>query len=281
MKKAICAILLAVLLCLCGIVGWGLWENTALQVTTLRIANASLPEGFEGFRIAQVSDLHDASFGSGNEALLDALAESRPDIIVITGDLVDSRNTDVEVALSFAEKAAAIAPVYYCTGNHEERLNDYDAFKSSLQAVGVTVLENEKIALERDGQMAILAGIDDPNFMSNDLYGSAEYMTSTRLERLELSDEYTILLSHRPELLQVYAQFGIDLVFAGHAHGGQVRLGQSGIFAPHQGFFPAYTEGLHQAGSTTMVVSRGLGNSLFPFRLNNPPELVVAVLVSE
>lgn len=283
MKKAIRWVAAVLgLLCLVIFVQWVAWGNTALEVTCLKVKSAALPEGFDGFRIAQVSDLHNAQFGEGNVQLLAALEAAAPEIIVITGDLVDARFTDVSVALDFAENAAKIAPTYYVSGNHEQRLADYPALRDRLQAVGVIVLENEKVTLERGGDTAVLAGIEDPNFMTRELYGSMEYMAAGRLAQAQLPEEqYVILLSHRAELGQVYEQFGVDVAFTGHAHGGQFRFPWGGVFAPGQGFFPAYTEGTHQFGDMTLVVSRGLGNSLMPFRINNRPELVITELFCE
>ena len=263
---------------------WTAWGNTALMAGTFTISGSRIPPAFSGFRIAQVSDLHNAEFGEGNATLLRMLAESKPDIIVITGDLVDSSHTDIDTALAFAKEAAAIAPVYYVTGNHEARLPEYGRLKAGLDEAGVTVLEDQSVQIGRDGETVTLIGLSDPDFtVKGDMFGEIPSMAGTKLENL-LDGEtgYTVLLSHRPELFETYAGCGIDLALSGHAHGGQFRLPFiGGVIAPNQGLFPKYDAGLYTDGSTNMVVSRGLGNSLIPFRFNNRPEVVLVELCAE
>ena len=260
---------------------WTIWGNTALMVNTVTVTAGRIPAAFSGFRIAQVSDLHNAEFGENNVRLLELLSESRPDIIVITGDLVDSGHTDIDIAISFAEEAARIAPVYYVTGNHEARLSQYDRLRNGLEAAGVSMLEDRAVELERDGEKITLVGLSDPDFtVRGDVFGEVPAMVSTKLESLaDTESSYTILLSHRPELFESYASSGIDLVLSGHAHGGQFRLPFiGGLVAPNQGLFPKYDAGLYTESSTQMVVSRGIGNSIIPVRFNNRPEIVMVEL---
>ena len=263
---------------LVALIIWIIRGNRALEVNTWTVSGSKLPDTFSGFRIVQVSDLHNTEFGAGNQKLLSLLADTDPDIIVITGDLIDSRRTDVDIALRFAASAMEIAPVYYVTGNHESRLEtEFPQLETGLKAAGVTVLRNESVILEQDGQQIQLLGMDDITFYSE----NAEHQFSENLKALKDDGLYTVLLSHKPNLLPLYAETGIDLVFSGHAHGGQFRLPWiGGILAPDQGFFPKYDSGLYTMENTTMMVSRGLGNSLFPFRVNNPPEIVVVQLTS-
>lgn len=270
MKKRICLICIAILLA-AALVGWIAWGNTALMTTELTVSSARLPREFSGLRIAQVSDLHNAVFGEENETLLARLTEASPDVIVITGDLLDARRTDVATALPFVQNAAQIAPTYYVTGNHEARTEEYAALENGLLEAGVTVLRNCSVLLRR-GEAAIrLSGIDDPDI-------SSEIPFDERLAALS-GEEFTVLLSHRPERFEKYVSAKIDLTFSGHAHGGQFRLPLiGGLFAPNQGFFPHYDAGLYSKNGSVMVVSRGLGNSAFPFRFLNRPELVVVTL---
>ena len=267
-----CVILLIVL------IAWIAWDNQALEVNEWTVSDRDIPDTFSGYRIAQISDLHNAEFGEHNEELLSMLAGTAPDIIVLTGDLVDSRRTDVDVAADFAAQAMEIAPVYYVTGNHESRLKRlFPALEARLEAAGVTILRGEAVLLNRDGQQIQLLGVDDITFYT----GNWEDQLPEDLERLKKEGLYTVLLSHRPDLLKLYEKAGVDLVFTGHAHGGQIRLPWiGGILAPDQGFFPKYDSGLYTLGETNLMVSRGLGNSLFPFRVNNPPEIVVVELTT-
>ena len=278
MKKKV--ILTLTILVLIGLVIWILWGNTALEISEYEIVTDQIPQGFDGFRIAQISDLHNAQFGEGNAKLIGALFEANPDIIVITGDLIDSRHTEIGIALEFARQAMKIAPVYYVSGNHEARVQEYQDLKKGLADAGVILLENEKTEISRGGECVTLMGIDDPSFRVDYLFGDAESVARQAIEKLQNeSDEYTILLSHRPELFELYVDSGIDLVFSGHAHGGQFRLPfAGGLAAPNQGFFPEYDAGRFEEENTTMIVSRGVGNSIIPIRINNRPEIVLSEL---
>ena len=256
-----------------ALTGWILWGNLSIQCTELQVQSGNLPAAFAGYTIAQVSDLHNAELGAGNARLLEKLRQAEPDLIALTGDLVDSRRTDLECALAFVREAVQIAPVYYVTGNHESRIADYPALEAAMEQAGVTILRNEAAEIERDGETIAIVGLDDPSF-------SEEEHTAGILQALMPADgAFTLLLSHRPELFDTYVACGAELVLSGHAHGGQFRLPViGGLFAPDQGVFPTYDAGAYSEGNTTMVVSRGLGNSLFPFRVNNNPELVLITL---
>ena len=275
--KIILPIIVAIILVL---VVWIRWGNTALEINEYKIVSNSVPQNFHGFRIAQVSDLHNAEFGEGNSKLLELLSQTEPDIIVLTGDLIDSRQTDIKIALAFARKAMKIAPVYFVSGNHEARVSEYEGLKMGLAEAGVIVLENQIVEITREGDSITLMGIDDPSFQESYLFGDAEGVTKQAIESLQReSDGYTILLSHRPELFDLYVETEMDLVFSGHAHGGQFRLPFiGGLVAPNQGFFPKYDAGLFSEENTTMIVSRGVGNSIVPLRFNNRPEIIVVML---
>ena len=276
-KKTVLIVSVLVILCL-GI--WTLWGNLAIEVNEYEIVSDRIPEAFAGFRIAQVSDLHNKDFGEGYGQLLTLLSEINPDIIVVTGDLIDSRQTDLDIALEFAWQAGKIARVYYVSGNHEARVPEYEDLKTGLVKAGVVILENQKVQITREGENITLMGIDDPSFWEDYLFGDSASVARQAIEDLQNeSDGYTILLSHRPELFDVYVDTGMDLVFSGHAHGGQFRLlFIGGLVAPNQGFFPEYDAGLFSEVNTTMIVSRGVGNSIIPIRFNNRPEIVVVEL---
>lgn len=280
--KKLCILLLA-LAALAGLtvlIIWVVWTNKTLEVSTYTITSDRLPESFSGFRIAQVSDLHNAQMGHDNEDLLTLLREAEPDIIVITGDLISVYDVDLDVALGFVERAMEIAPCYYVPGNHEGNTLEYTKLKEGLVAAGVVVLQNKRIQLERNGEAVLLIGLSDPCFYMNYPEVDSAAVMSGILDRLKAEEVYTILLSHRPELFDVYAAHGIDLVFSGHAHGGQFRLPYiGGLFAPNQGWFPRYDSGLYNRGITNMLVSRGIGNSNFPIRFNNRPQIIIVELL--
>ena len=276
-KKTVLIVSVLVILCL-GI--WTLWGNIALEVNEYEIVSDRIPEAFAGFRIAQVSDLHNKDFGEGYGQLLTLLSEINPDIIVVTGDLIDSRQTDLDIALEFAWQAGKIARVYYVSGNHEARVPEYEDLKTGLVKAGVVILENQKIQITREGESITLMGIEDPSFQEDYLFGDSESVARQAIENLQNeSDGYTILLSHRPELFDLFVETEMDLVFSGHAHGGQFRLPFiGGLVAPNQGFFPKYDAGQFTEENTTMIVSRGVGNSIIPIRFNNRPEIVLVTL---
>lgn len=250
------------------------------------MASQRLPQAFDRMRIVHVSDLHNAEFGPNNARLLHAIRRAAPDAIFITGDLVDSRQTRAEVAVRFVAAAARIAPVYYVPGNHESRLDEYPQIEASLKRVGATVLANRSVRLARDGEYVRVAGVMDLAFTAPHARGLAASVMERNLScALRCTGDggraFTLLLTHRPELLPVYAGCHIDVAFAGHAHGGQVRVpGVGGLFAPSQGVLPKLTGGVHVMGRTQLVISRGLGPSVVPMRVNNRPELVVVDLRS-
>lgn len=259
------------------------WANARVWNARVEIRDEKIPAAFDGFILCQVSDVHNEARGEGNAALLRALREAAPDLICITGDFLDSRRTDLDFALELAGQLAEIAPAVYVTGNHEARLKDLSALEAGLAARGVQVLRDDWTPLARGGEEIALLGLDDPGFAAGEDWTLAEGLdqTQARLSALlaQAGDRFSLVLSHRPELLPAYAEAGADLVLSGHAHGGQVRLpGIGGLFAPGQGILPRLTSGVHARGETRLVVSRGLGNSAFPLRVFNPPEIVTVTL---
>lgn len=254
-----------------------IYENTVPEVSEYALGGEKLPAGFEGFTIAQVSDFHNSRSRSLRERLLAALEAAAPDVIVLTGDLIDARKTDVDTALSLTEALTALAPVYFVSGNHEALAPQaWEILASGLRARGVTLLENDSVTLERGGDTAALQGISDPKFLAMAQIASTEQVAAQLPHK---KGEFRILLAHRPEAFDVYAAAGFDLILTGHAHGGQIRLPFiGGLYAPGQGWFPRYTAGVYRAAGSVMVVSRGIGNSVLPLRINNRPELVIVRL---
>lgn len=264
---------------------WVYGGNTSIQVTKISINSGKIPVSFNGFRIVQVSDLHNAEFGENQSKLLQMVKNISPDMIAVTGDLIDSSNTDVKKAMDFINGAVKIAPVYYVTGNHEAWTDKYAKLKEQMTKSGVIILSDQGITIKRNGSLIRLLGLNDPDFtIKHNMFGEDAAMIDTKLKDMQKQSEngeYTILLSHRPELFDVYVDNSIDLVLSGHAHGGQIRLPfVGGLVAPDQGFFPKYTADVYEKKQTKMVVSRGLGNSILPVRINNRPELVVITLTS-
>lgn len=257
-----------------------IWQNNLISITEIAYESSKIPQAFEGYKIVQISDLHNKEFGKNQERLLKKIRTTSPDIIVITGDLIDRRKYDLETAMVFINGAVDIAPVYYVSGNHEAWSGDYANISSQLLNAGVQILDDRKVSIINGEDTIELLGLSDPAFLTSG------YMDGTDVSKFKevlekLGDEKTfqVLLSHRPELFDLYAQAKIDITFSGHAHGGQVRLPfLGGLVAPNQGLFPKYTSGSYVKDQSTLVVSRGLGNSIIPLRVFNNPEIVIVTL---
>jgi predicted MPP superfamily phosphohydrolase len=276
-RKQIIIVIILALLAL--VVGWMVWGNLTIGTTHYEIAFENLPSSFEGYKIAQISDLHNAKFGENNARIIEILHEEKPDMIAITGDLIDSNRTDIDIAVQFMQQAVQIAPCYYVTGNHEAWIGeDYQQLEKKMIDVGVRILHDEVMPIYKDGESIQLIGLDDPDFADRDAVVQ-DSMLDSKLKNLKLQDGFKLLLSHRPETFHSYVSTNVDLVLSGHAHGGQFRMPFiGGIVAPNQGLFPEYDAGVFGERGTTMVVSRGIGNSIIPVRLNNRPEIVIVKL---
>lgn len=253
------------------------WGNTALQVCRFEPSFPALPEGFDGCRIVVLSDLHGAEFGEGNRALFDAVAAESPELIFFLGDLVDEyRDLPAGYAETVAEGLSAIAPTYYVTGNHEWAAVDVPDLKKQLSGHGAAVLDNEFLALERNGDQIVLAGIDDPN-------GYADQKSPAQVAQevyAAWGDPFWLLLAHRNDRFPgEYSLLGADLVISGHGHGGLIRLPfTDGLVSAERRPFPSYTAGFYTANGRDVFVSRGLGNSGPTLRLFNRPEVAVLTL---
>ncbi len=255
-------------------------SNYRLKLSRYSVSSPDIPASFDGFRIAQISDLHGRSL---NKKILKAIKEAEPHIIVATGDLLDDEAQWSSVAELLREMVKR-APVYYVTGNHEWAHFDTEELLDRIEACGVTVLRNEYAVLKVGVDRIILAGIDDPN-------GYADMKTPSELAA-EIRDAegaaFSILLSHRPDGFEEYAGLGFDLILSGHVHGGLVRLPViGGLFSPGMELLPKYsggiycftykdTEGCDRTGR--LVVSRGLSGAVGIPRLFNSLDVPLVTL---
>lgn len=267
------------LLAICGVLFFR-WSNRSLQIEAFTYASPRLPEGFDGCTIVQLSDLHGASFGEDNAELIAAVAAQDPDLIFLTGDIQDRyRKTPASYTAAIGRAMAGIAPTYFVTGNHEWAFPDVRELKRALKDAGVTVLTNEFVALERNGGVIFLAGIDDPN-------GFADQKSPEALAeevKAAAGGGFWMLLAHRNNYFEKqYSSLGADLVISGHGHGGLIRLPfTDGLISVERTLFPSYTSGFYQFNGRDVFVSRGLGNSGPSFRLFNRPQLVTLTLEKE
>ena len=251
---------------------WGYYQNHHIVITKYNYQNDKIDEALDGYTIVQVSDLHNQSFGFNEKNLIVKIKNEDPDIIVVTGDTIDSAHTSYNRSLNFLKEISELAPVYFITGNHEKWLEKkkpekINAFYKDIEEAGINIIDNEVVEIS-DG--FYLIGLAD-----DELGGSMLRELTENLSK----DGLKILLAHEPKYYDNYSACGVDLVLTGHVHGGQFIIpGKGGFVSPEFTFFPELYEGEHIYGKTTMIISRGLGNSLIPLRINNYPELVIIKL---
>lgn len=268
-------VVLAVLLCI------ELWRsNRTIDREIIGITRSDIPAGFDGFRIAHVSDLHSAKFGEDNSKLVALIAEEQPDIIVITGDAVDKPWDDLDALERTAAAFTTIAPTYYVPGNHEYKRAEGESANISdvvlhLENAGVTVLRNQAVELERNGDFITLLGIDDPNGRADQI----PMEDAVRLAHEHYQSDFVLMLNHRYSRAEEASACGVQVMLAGHAHGGLIRLPfTDGVIGPSFVWFPKHTNGLYDIDGMSLVSSRGLGNAGWTRRLFNRPHLPIIEL---
>lgn len=226
-------------------------------------------------RLAVVTDFHSSDNADDVVAMV---ASCAPDAVLMVGDLFDddTQNRPTERTLSLMRQLSALYPCYYVSGNHEAWTGEMDALYQQTEEAGVTVLRMSSGVLTVRGQRIALCGIPDPYEMVFSGAPDTEEQLRQALEDVDSAD-FTVLLAHRPELLAKYAQFPLDLVVSGHAHGGQVRIPGvlNGLYAPNQGWFPKLAGGAYTQDGTTLIVSRGLAVRTRLPRIFNRPEVVL------
>lgn len=254
-------------------------------VEKIQINIENLPESFNHFKICHLSDIHNTDIFQNNQELFDKLFGEKFDVMVISGDLIhDDR---FEKSLATIEKIESVFPsknIYISAGNHDlvdyknEKFQDTAKIQEVFVKNGIDYLRNEHKVITKNTDRINIIGLDDPELQINE-----NEFVDNELKRITQNipkNEIKILISHRPEKIKLYAKHKIDLVFAGHAHGGQVSiLKRQGIIAPNQGFFPKYSNGLYKYDQTQMLVSPGVSNSYSVPRINNPGKIYIVELV--
>lgn len=251
------------------------WDHK-LMLTTYSVSSDKLSQKI---RILLLTDLHSCVYGEDQRELLDQIDAAAPDLILLAGDILDDEMPHEPGQLVLRALGAA-HPCYYVPGNHEHLSGEIDKLLTFIRDCGITIPLGESKRFEKNGQVLQICGMDDPIFL-----GSETVLAQAKQAKEASAPEpFTILLSHRPELIDSLRPLGYDLIVAGHAHGGQWRLpgGKNGLLAPHQGFFPRYSGGEYRFEESTFIVSRGLAreSTRIP-RLCNPPELVLIELSPE
>lgn len=249
------------------------WSNNSLLITEDVYINEEIPDSFNGFKILQLSDFNNKK--SISKDLIKNTKEINPDIIVITGDYINAeRSTEYNIDYSFIEELIKEYPIYFVTGEQEQDCLFYDKFKIRMEKLGVKILDNKTVEISKKEKKINLIGLDDSSFFFENLTAF-----NNKLKELNVNSNFSILLSHRPELIDIYTENNIPLVLSGHALGGQVNLPFVGsLYSSNQGFYPNYTKGFYIQENTSIYVSRGIGNNFIPIRLFNRPEINVITL---
>lgn len=282
--------------------------NKGIYISYIDTKHNNIPESLVGYKILQITDVHSIRSAEQLEKYVKKIEKENPNVIFITGDLIDAeyyvsendRYNNKEVGLpdiftiDFCKELTEIAKVYYVYGNHEMMLLDdpeNNVFKTKLESLGVTILNNKEEIITLGKESFRLIGLQDPATLYKDKKyafigeSNKERMDSILHDLFLDKDEnlFTICLSHRPEYFDLYQKYPIDVVFTGHAHGGIARLPFiGGVYAHAQGWFPKYSEGLHiDDDRLNMICGRGIGNSTINFRFMNPPEIVVTTLLKK
>ena len=254
------------------------YQNNKIVITNIKLKQKINNK----VRIAQISDLHSKEFGKNNEKLKRLILKEKPDLVVATGDMIDSSLKNMEGVIDFLSDLSKCVKVVYISGNNEQRCKKAEYIFESLKSKGVIILRNEIITLSLNGVKVNILGMfekpkGDLHSSLKKINGSYAYEDSHKLfKRLESLEGLKFVLSHYPELFEAeYSKYNFHIMFSGHAHGGQFRIPivKRGLVAPGQGFFPKYTEGMH-GNKNKLIISRGLGNSTKITRLFNRPEIV-------
>ncbi|MBP3040976.1 metallophosphoesterase [Bacillaceae bacterium Marseille-Q3522] len=262
-------------------------SNTVLQVSHYEISSGKIHSSFDGYKILQLSDLHSSSYGRNHSGIIKKVDREDPDIVVMTGDMIDTKDTDYHVFYQLAQQLADKYPVFFIVGNHEQNIAEQRLLDLTdyLTSIGVHILDNEKITLSKGEQSIDLYGLwfnlryyKDLNNKNTEDYYFGNEQIETVLGSMD-DEKFTVLLAHNPVYFDTYAEWGADLVFSGHIHGGIIRIPfVGGLLSPERVFFPEYDAGIFAKNDKQMIVSRGLGNSDFGFRVFNRPEIVVVTL---
>ena len=264
------------------------YQNNKISITKLKVkSNVN-----KRVRIAQISDLHSKEFGKNNNTLYEVIMDEKPDIIVATGDLIDSNMKRIDEIIEFCSRLNKRVPVYYILGNNEMRCSRVNEIVEKLNEKNINVLENEIATIKIKDNIINILGLAEKRVDKGEMFYSkinSRYEienVDSLFRKLEKLIGVKIVLSHYPENYEYvgdysYSKYNFDIMFSGHAHGGQFILpGLGGIFAPGQGLFPKYYKGIY-GKKNKLVVSRGLGNSGFPLRLFNRPDLVVVDIANK
>ncbi|MDR3597258.1 metallophosphoesterase [Clostridium sp.] len=258
-------------------------DNKLLKVSKYNVKSTKIPKEFDKFKIIQLSDFHNYKFlGKDNNIVVNKINEENPDIIVMTGDMVNKYDRNFKNFFALTEVLSKKYELYYIVGNHEKRLKkDYfNFFIERLEKLGIKILTDKKITIIRKKDYINIYGMDIPlsYYKTNNKPSNINDIVDTALNKCN-EKEYNILLAHNPLYFDIYAKHNVDLTLSGHVHGGMIRLPFiGGVLSPERKFFPKYNSGIYSINNKKLIVSRGMGHSKPGIRIFNMPEIVSITL---
>ena len=259
-------------------------STNVIKTKKYQVKNSKLPEEFNGLKIAHISDVHSKIFGKDNSGVIDRVIKENPDVVIMSGDIIDKREEDIEKFVSMYKKIYERYPTYYSIGNHERKLGwkKYKKYLKMLQMCGVHVIINGSEKLIKNDKHIIINALKfrenmQPKVLTKEKEEEFISYMKNKLKNLDTKD-FNILIAHDPENFKMYKQLGVDLVFSGHVHGGLIRFGKICLLSPRRTFFPKYSYGKNTEENTTIITSAGMGKATLPIRLFNRPEIVIVTL---
>ena len=259
-------------------------STNVIKTKKYQVKNSKLPEEFNGLKIAHISDVHSKIFGKDNSGVIDRVIKENPDVVIMSGDIIDKREEDIEKFISMYKKIYERYPTYYSIGNHERKLGwkKYKKYLKMLQMCGVHVIINGSEKLIKNDKHIIINALKfrenmQPKVLTKEKEEEFISYMKNKLKNLDTKD-FNILIAHDPENFKMYKQLGVDLVFSGHVHGGLIRFGKICLLSPRRTFFPKYSYGKNTEENTTIITSAGMGKATLPIRLFNRPEIVIVTL---
>lgn len=262
------------------------YENNTIELSYYEMSSQKIPSSFNNFKILQLSDLHSKTFNDNNEYLIKKIDAENPDIIVMTGDMINNKDENYITFSLLASYLGKNYDTYYILGNHEENLEDHEKehLKNILENLNITTLYNKKISLKHNDDIINLYGL-----CFDMMYYKKPYKLKKDFDIIENKkllgppniNLYNILLAHNPLYFKVYSEWGADLVLSGHIHGGIIRVPFiGGLLSPERKLFPKYYSGKYTINDSKLIVNRGLGNTKIKLRMFNKPEISVITLKS-
>lgn len=259
-------------------------SNNCLKITKYTVKNSKLPQKLDGLKIVHISDVHSKLFGQDNEIFIDKVKKINPDIIIMSGDIIDDSCKDVISYIENFKELYLNYPTYYSIGNHERKLGikKYKEYLRILEKNHVNVIINGSVYFEKNGEKIKINALKFRENMQPKNLTEAKKDKYIKYMRIKLNNintnEFNILIAHDPENFELYEKLKIDLVFSGHVHGGLIRFGKICLLSPRRKFFPKYSYGKNTINNTTIITSSGIGSASIPIRLFNRPEIVEVII---